>query len=675
MQHVTVNLRRLPRYECIKPMWPSWSECLEQVLYHHLLSQLQPKHTSITLSFAPGELSTLDYFSNIFAGPFYENPKPFNLSNLPCPPQSLLDAQNAANEIDFMLPARPGYAPIIAPPPAIQNLEPAWKWCHTQMAFDPPRSLVPAAILVPSPTPADQAGPQKTPAAPSPTLDSIPVQTQLSNQPASVYPLSKPNDPADPRVPPNDGPQSPNGNPNDPPGPSAPDPATGSQNGVDQGNPSTQPDPYLADPELSSNPFLDGKTESQPLLAAPVMTIGDQILTALDGGGYLIADTTIQPDAPAITVHGTPISLGSSVLVVGQSTLSLETGIANGVRIAAGIEYTQLDPARILLNGNTLSVNGPATIVSGSTVSLGSSGIVIAGQTFAFSTPAPEVVAPSTLTIAGQAIIQLGSSTVLVDGLALSVNGAGQTVHGTVLSLASSGIVINGQMYTLPTPAPDIVPGPDEVYTTSGQTVRLLGSSSAIIDGMLISVNGPAETVSGKTISLALSGIIVDGQSYPFPTLPLGPTSNAIVIDGTTLVAGGPAMAISGTTLSLASGNAGLYLTEIGPASSAFSVPVKAEASMTMDAAGKLVGVGSSDTLGGGVNGDGLGSLIMLGFGQSGATSASNVGGDATASNTAGNATSTAGLLAFTGAANKGHDLPVLVSFSVILCVWFLAAW
>ena len=604
-----------------------------------------------------------------------------------------MDAQQAANEVGFLLPARPGYAPIIAPPPAIQDLEPAWSGCYTQLAFDPPRSLVPAAILVPSPTPADQAGPRKTPATPSPTLDPIPLRTQSRSPPPTVYPLNKltdPTDPANPTVAPSDGSQPPNGNPNDPTERSAPDPAARSQNGGDQGktpstntnspnnqgnfpagsdDPSSQPDLYSGDPELSSNPSLEGTAKSQPPLAAPVITIGGQTFTALPNGGYSIADTTIQPGDPAFTVHGTPISLGSSVLVVGPSTLSLETGNANGVHIAGGVKYTQLDPERILIDGNTLSVNGPATIVSGNTVSMYSSGIVIAGQTFAFSTPAPEVAAPSTLTIARQTITQLGSSRVLVDGVALSVNGVGQTLHGTVVSLAASGIVINGQTYTLPTPAPDIVPGPDGVYTIADQTVSLLGSSSAIVDGMLISVNGPAETVSGKTISLAPSGMIVDGQSYPFPTLPPRTISNAIVIDGTTLVAGGPAIAISGTTLSLALGNAGLFLMEVGPAPSGFSVPVTAEASMTMDSAGKLVEVGNSDTFGGGVNGGGLGSLIPLGFGQGGATFASNIGGAATASNAAGNTTSPAGLVAFMGTANKIFDSYVLISLGLALCV------
>ena len=599
-----------------------------------------------------------------------------------------------------MLPARPEYAPIIAPPPAIQSLEPAWKYCTTQFAFDPPRSLVPAAILVPSPTPADQAGPQKTPARPSPTLDPNPVQTQIRNQPSTVYPSNMPNDAndhADPRIPPDDGPASPNGNSYDPPYSSAPDQAVGSQDGVDLGKgtstdpnspknnqgtlpilpnkSSTQPDPYLGDPKLKSKPSLDGTTIPQPPLAASVITIGDQTLTALPKGGYSIADTTIQPNNPAITVHGTPISLGSSVLVVGLSTLSLESGNTNGVYVAGGVRFAKLDPGTILLGGNTLSVNGPATIVSGNAVSLASSGIVIAGQTFAFSTSAPEVMAPSTLTIAGQTITQPGSSMAIVDGVTLSVNGVAKTVHDTVLSLASSGIVINGQTYALPTPAPDIAPRPDGIFTIADQKVRLLGSSAAIIDGMLLSINGPAETIFGKTISLASSGIVVDGHSYAFPILPLKAASNAIVIDGTNLVPGGPAIAISGTTLSLVSGSAGLYVMGVGgTASSAFSMPVTAEESMIMNSAGKLVEAGSSDTLGGehgggGGDGDGLGSLIMLGMGQGGATSASSIGGGASDSNT----TSTADFVAFRGAAIKSVGSCVLVSFSLALSVGFLA--
>ena len=141
------------------------------------------------------------------------------------------------------------------------------------------------------------------------------------------------------------------------------------------------------------------------------------------------------------------------------------------------------------------------------------------------------------------------------------------------------------------------------------------------------------------------------------------------MIDGTTLVADGPPIAISGTTLSLASGNSGLYLTGVGTASTAVSMPVTAGELMTMNAAGKPVEAGSSDSLEGGGGGGGLGSLIMLGMGQGGVTSASSGGGGASHSNVM----STADLVAFRGAANKNVGSYVLVSFSLVLCVGVLA--
>ena len=67
---------------------------------------------------------------------------------------------------------------------------------------------------------------------------------------------------------------------------------------------------------------------------------------------------------------------------------------------------------------------------------------------------------------------------------------------------------------------------------------------------------------------------------------------------------------------------------------------------MTMKLAGKLTEVGSSGRSGDGFKEGGLGSLIMLGFGRPGATSASNMTG-ATSSAAAGNASLIADILGF----------------------------
>ena len=68
---------------------------------------------------------------------------------------------------------------------------------------------------------------------------------------------------------------------------------------------------------------------------------------------------------------------------------------------------------------------------------------------------------------------------------------------------------------------------------------------------------------------------------------------------------------MSGTTLILVSGTAALYLIAIGTASSAFSIPVTAGESMTMNPAGKLIEVGSSGGSGDGFKAGGLSSLTM----------------------------------------------------------------
>ncbi|KAK3174417.1 hypothetical protein OEA41_001663 [Lepraria neglecta] len=584
---------------------------------------------------------------------------------------------------------------MIAPADAIQNLEPAWAGCGgTQFAFDPPRTLAPASVLVPSPTPTDQAGPQEIPAMPSRTSNQLPLQTQLGGQPPIDDPLFGPTDPTglvDGGNPPSGRPQPPNGDQNIPPNVSTSDtptdlqgaanptnfpdsdpyPPNGNAEGFPKIGPSAKPKAYLGNPKSSWNPSQDDTIIFEPPIATSLIIVGDQTFTPLPKGGYSIADTSIRPNDPAITIQDTSILLGNLILVVGSLTLSLATGSASGTLTANGVEFTPLGPGSILIDGNTLSINGPAATVSGNAISLASYGIVVAGQTFAYPTTAPKAQRPQILTVAGQTITQLGSSSAIIDGITLLVNGPAQIVSSTTLSLASGGIIIDGQTHALPTPAPDGLPSPNGIYTIAGQKVARLGSSSAIIDGLTFSINGPAKTVAGTFISLASSALVVAGQTYPFPNRPLYTASNVVIIDGTSLTAGGPTIKVSGTALSLASGSAGLYLTGTGTASSsAFSAPVTAGESMTMNAAGELI-----ENSGGRSQNGGLGSLVMLGFGQAGATSTSSMAGAIADATIAGNAISTADLVEFLGNGNRNLGSRILGGLGLTVFAAILAAW
>ena len=588
---------------------------------------------------------------------------------------------------------------VFSLPSDLSLLDPAWGACspYTYGALDPPRALikvtspiglVPASIPVPSPTPTDQAGPQETPAKPVPSLERPPVQTQLGIQPQPLDPQNSPSEAADPaggNDPPNDNPQATNGNQKGSPDSPAPDavadpkgaadPETNSSNENQDAypepldpdtDPSAQANANQGDPEASSDPVWYDTGLARPPSLVSVLSVGGFTFTALPTNGFSLAGTKIQPQDPAITIKGTPISLGSSVLVAGSSTVSLPTGSANGVLTAAGVEFTPLAHGQIRLDGITLMVDAPATTVLGTSISLGSSGIAIAGQTFAFPTPASEAVtSDGTFTIAGQTITQLDNSRAIVDGVTLTINGPAQAVSGTSLSLASTGLIVDGLTYALPTPAPDALLRPGGIFNIAGQKVTLIGSSSAIVDGTLFSVNGLAKTISGTTVSLASTGLMVNGQAYPFSNPALASPSNAVVIDGTTLTAGGPAITISGTTLGLVSGTAGFYLTGINTASSAFSMPVTASESMIVNAAGQLIEGGGGEYSKDGVNVVGLGSLIMLGLGASGAASASSLTGAALRT-AVGNATS---VTAFEGNGSKNYVSLVLTAFIITIYI------
>lgn len=99
-------------------------------------TQVGKKYTSVTMSFAPGELSTID-------GPGGAT-KAFNFADLPCPPPDVA----AADSFFYNPKINPGrqYSPQIAPPTErIWKLDPAFPGCvpAINQGFDPPAAVQP----------------------------------------------------------------------------------------------------------------------------------------------------------------------------------------------------------------------------------------------------------------------------------------------------------------------------------------------------------------------------------------------------------------------------------------------------------------------------------------------------------------------------------------------------
>ena len=120
--------------------------------------------TSLTFSFAPGELST-----GGFRGP---TTAPFNFADFPCPP--LTELPNP-----YIYHGNP-YKPQIVPPSQLYDLNPAFKTCflYPGTCYDPPYAITPTSSLSPLTTPSVKIGsPAPTP-TPGPKPKSVnPTQT------------------------------------------------------------------------------------------------------------------------------------------------------------------------------------------------------------------------------------------------------------------------------------------------------------------------------------------------------------------------------------------------------------------------------------------------------------------------------------------------------------------
>lgn len=173
-------------------------------------------------------------------------------------------------------------------------------------------------------------------------------------------------------------------------------------------------------------------------VAALPLTAAGQPVNPLPNGNVLIAGTTLTPNAPAITIAGTPISLAISALVVGTSTIPLPSSAASSIIAAAGHPVTVLPDGNVLIAGTTLTPNTPLITIAGTRVSFGTNGLVIGTSTI----PLSSLPLPSTITVAGQTfpITQVVNGVVLA-GTTLKL-GQSAMISGTPVTLGSSGLVV-----------------------------------------------------------------------------------------------------------------------------------------------------------------------------------------------------------------------------------------
>ena len=536
----------------------------------------------------------------------------------------------------------------------LREIDPKLLSCKADFftAFDPPRALMPMSALLP----AEPAGEPKSAPAPSPT-DSFGAKEDFAGQaagapkPPSAPTVDQPKPTPIPAPVPDENPasqqhsdqtaenniwspqeQHDSGSPNsdnnqDSVLGSGKDPGEDidpTQNKNTEGN-SANLNPVDAADQTKEEPTQNGPSvnligtptsldpsddpilaDGAPTPADPLTTINNQVIQPLSHG-VSVADTTLTPGAPAITVSGTFISLGSSAFIVGASTVPIHFQPSDPfVTTIAGQPITAA-PGAVEAAGTTLHPGIPGVTLDGTAVSLDTANhLVIGSKTIALSDEnrnpgklilggtsdqsSPNVAEPFITTIAGHAITAAPNA-VNVAGTTLHPGDPGMTVDGTKVSLDSTNHLVIGSK-TIPLTSESAGLGslifgglnypstsdddaaPPFVTTVAGQVITAASNAVMVagatlypgdpgmrIDGTIISLDTADHLIVGsKTITLPTSGnydpnSANNDNAHPFITtvanqaITAAPT--AVTFAGTTLLPGAPAKKINGTLVSL----------------------------------------------------------------------------------------------------------------------------
>ena len=117
----------------------------------------------------------------------------------------------------------------------------------------------------------------------------------------------------------------------------------------------------------------------QSWIPGQVTTINGQVIQPLTNGAISIDGTTLSPGALPVTVSGKAISLGSSALIIGSSTMTLYSEVpGHFVATVAGQAITA-DPTALEIGSLKLTAGPPGISLSGTLVSLDSDGELLLG--------------------------------------------------------------------------------------------------------------------------------------------------------------------------------------------------------------------------------------------------------------------------------------------------------
>ena len=251
------------------------------------------------------------------------------------------------------------------------------------------------------------------------------------------------------------------------------------------------------DPEDDPAP---ADTPATPMMTPPPL-IANQKISKLANGAILVDGSTI-PLGRQVTVSNTPISVGSSVVVVGGTTYGLPISVPPGLHILTNGQRIWRDSkGHVVIGSETLSPGSPTT-TAGTPVSVGSTLVAVAGSTVDLAPSQPTYTVPL---IGGQTISKAPDGAIEIGSLTLR-QGSQTTISGTAVSVGSSDIMIDGTSYAVPlaTKNPQYI---------DGQSFERLPTGNVVVHGQIPSIDAQT-TVSGLPFSVGVTDVVIAGNTY-----------------------------------------------------------------------------------------------------------------------------------------------------------------
>ena len=187
--------------------------------------------------------------------------------------------------------------------------------------------------------------------------------------------------------------------------------------------------------DSANNLIFDGTAQALPSFPRPTpetnqVTTINSVAFQLLPTGVSVAGTTLTPGAPPITASGSLVSLGSTVLAVGTSSVPISFGTPQSLITTIGGQVVTAAPSAVKIGSVTLSPGAPGITLGGTLVSLGSSGsLALGSQTVVLGAP--------TASLGGLIVGGSGSGGPTANGSSISgvvPTGANNGTNSSVLS-------------------------------------------------------------------------------------------------------------------------------------------------------------------------------------------------------------------------------------------------